>query len=121
MDAGLTLNYKHLFPSCSDIEKVLREDREKLRQMQKSQPRFTEEQKRELVEVHPWMRRGGLPKAIDVKMCVGCEEMSETLTEEDPPDLHMGETESSDVTVPPANSSEASTHSETHGCPGPVT
>ncbi|XP_059419162.1 period circadian protein homolog 2-like [Carassius carassius] len=104
-----------------DIEKVLREDREKLRQMQKSQPRFTEEQKRELAEVHPWMRRGGLPKAIDVKVCVGCEEMSETLTEEDPPDLHMGETESSDVTVPPANNSEASTHSETHGCPGPVT
>uniref|UniRef100_A0A672Q1N0 Period circadian protein homolog 2 n=1 Tax=Sinocyclocheilus grahami TaxID=75366 RepID=A0A672Q1N0_SINGR len=54
-----------------DIQKVLREDREKLRQMQKSQPRFTEEQKRELAEVHPWMRRGGLPKAIDVKcVCV---------------------------------------------------
>uniref|UniRef100_A0A673HCD3 Period circadian protein homolog 2 n=1 Tax=Sinocyclocheilus rhinocerous TaxID=307959 RepID=A0A673HCD3_9TELE len=122
-----------------DIQKVLREDREKLRQMQKSQPRFTEEQKRELAEVHPWMRRGGLPKAIDIKVlkwvansmqtnisvylqaCVGCEEVSETLTEEDPPDLHMGETESSDVTVPPANSSEDSTHSETHACPGPVT
>uniref|UniRef100_A0A672Q1R3 Period circadian protein homolog 2 n=1 Tax=Sinocyclocheilus grahami TaxID=75366 RepID=A0A672Q1R3_SINGR len=53
-----------------DIQKVLREDREKLRQMQKSQPRFTEEQKRELAEVHPWMRRGGLPKAIDVKVCI---------------------------------------------------
>uniref|UniRef100_A0A673HCL5 Period circadian protein homolog 2 n=1 Tax=Sinocyclocheilus rhinocerous TaxID=307959 RepID=A0A673HCL5_9TELE len=51
-----------------DIQKVLREDREKLRQMQKSQPRFTEEQKRELAEVHPWMRRGGLPKAIDIKV-----------------------------------------------------
>uniref|UniRef100_A0A672MWG2 Period circadian protein homolog 2 n=1 Tax=Sinocyclocheilus grahami TaxID=75366 RepID=A0A672MWG2_SINGR len=132
-----------------DIEKVLREDREKLRQMQKSQPRFTEEQRRELVEVHPWMRRGGLPKAFDVKVvkcnlnffpsilliveyrrllhikevkwlsnsmqtnksvylqvCVGCDEVSETLTEEDPPDLHMGETESCDVTAPPANSSE---------------
>ncbi|XP_016114918.1 period circadian protein homolog 2-like isoform X4 [Sinocyclocheilus grahami] len=90
----------------NDIEKVLREDREKLRQMQKSQPRFTEEQRRELVEVHPWMRRGGLPKAFDVKVCVGCDEVSETLTEEDPPDLHMGETESCDVTAPPANSSE---------------
>lgn len=56
-----------------------------------------------------------------LQACVGCEEVSETLTEEDSPDLHMGETESSDVTVPPANSSEASTHSETHGCPGPVT
>ncbi|KAK2900520.1 hypothetical protein QQF64_015536 [Cirrhinus molitorella] len=98
----------------NDIQKVLREDREKLRQMQKSQPRFTEEQKRELAEVHPWMRRGGLPKAIDIKACVGCEEVSETLAEEDRPDLHMGE--SSDV-----NNSEDSTHSETHGCPGPVT
>ncbi|XP_073705055.1 period circadian protein homolog 2 isoform X1 [Garra rufa] len=105
----------------NDIQKVLREDREKLRQMQKSQPRFTEEQKRELAEVHPWMRRGGLPKAIDVKACVGCEEVSETLAEEDRPDLHMGEAESSDVSVPPANNSEDSTHSETHGCPGPVT
>ncbi|XP_016354993.1 period circadian protein homolog 2 isoform X2 [Sinocyclocheilus anshuiensis] len=104
-----------------DIEKVLREDREKLRQMQKSQPRFTEEQRRELVEVHPWMRRGGLPKAFDVKACVGCEEVSETLTEEDPPDLHMGETESGDVTAPPANSSEDSMHSETHGFLEPVT
>lgn len=118
VDEDVMMSYQ--LPSC-DIQKVLREDREKLRQMQKSQPRFTEEQKRELVEVHPWMRRGGLPKAIDVKACVGCEEVSETLTEEDPPDLHMGETESSDVTAPPANSSEDSTHSETHGCPGPVT
>ncbi|XP_058605137.1 period circadian protein homolog 2 isoform X2 [Onychostoma macrolepis] len=118
VDEDVMMSYQ--LPS-RDIQKVLREDREKLRQMQKSQPRFTEEQKRELVEVHPWMRRGGLPKAIDVKACVGCEEVSETLTEEDPPDLHMGETESSDVTAPPANSSEDSTHSETHGCPGPVT
>lgn len=55
---------------CRDIQKVLREDREKLRQMQKNQPRFTEDQKRELIEVHPWMRRGGLPKAIDVKVCI---------------------------------------------------
>ncbi len=70
MDPGLTLNLFNLFPLCSDIQKVLREDREKLRQMQKSQPRFTEEQKRELEEVHPWMRRGGLPKAIDVKVWI---------------------------------------------------
>uniref|UniRef100_A0A8C1J0W3 Period circadian protein homolog 2 n=1 Tax=Cyprinus carpio TaxID=7962 RepID=A0A8C1J0W3_CYPCA len=118
VDKDVMMSYQ--LPS-RDIQRVLREDREKLRQMQKSQPRFTEEQKRELAEVHPWMRRGGLPKAIDVKVCVGCEEMSETLTEEDQPDLHMGETESSDVTVPPANSSEDSTHSETHGCPSPVT
>lgn len=53
-----------------------------------------------------------------MQACVGCEELSETLTEEDPPDLHMGETESSDVMAPPANSSE---DSETHGCAGPFT
>lgn len=52
-----------------DMEKVLREDRERLRRMQKSQPRFTSEQRRELIEQHPWMRRGGLPKAINVKVC----------------------------------------------------
>lgn len=36
--------------------------------MQKSQPHFTSEQRRELVEEHPWMRRGGLPAAINVKV-----------------------------------------------------
>lgn len=70
MEAGMALNHKQILLFCSDIQKVLREDREKLRQMQKSQPRFTEDQKRELAEVHPWMRRGGLPKAIDVKVCI---------------------------------------------------
>ncbi|XP_056599258.1 period circadian protein homolog 2 isoform X2 [Triplophysa dalaica] len=87
VDENVTMSYQ--LPS-RDIQKVLQEDREKLRQMQKNQPLFTEDQKRELFEVHPWMRRGNLPKAIDVKACVGCEELSETLTEEDPPDLHMG-------------------------------
>ena len=53
-----------------DTEKVLRDDRERLRRMQKSQPRFTSDQRRELIEQHTWMRRGGLPKAIDVKACV---------------------------------------------------
>lgn len=57
-------------------------------------------------------------KSVSLQACVGCEELSETLTEEDPPDLHMGETESSDVMAPPANSSE---DSETHGCAGPFT
>ncbi|XP_029436286.1 period circadian protein homolog 1 [Rhinatrema bivittatum] len=55
-----------------DVEAVLRQDREKLKQMQKQQPRFTEEQKKELAEVHPWMRKGLLPKAIDVTACEGC-------------------------------------------------
>lgn len=53
---------------CSDIQQVLREDREKLRLLQKNQPRFSEEQKKELIEVHPWIKKGSLPKAIDVKV-----------------------------------------------------
>lgn len=51
-----------------DIQKVLRDDKERLRQMQKSQPHFSSDQRRELVEEHPWMRRGGLPAAINVKV-----------------------------------------------------
>lgn len=51
-----------------DIQKVLREDKERLRQMQKSQPHFSSDQRRELVEEYPWMRRGGLPAAINVKV-----------------------------------------------------
>uniref|UniRef100_G3NQ73 Period circadian protein homolog 2 n=1 Tax=Gasterosteus aculeatus aculeatus TaxID=481459 RepID=G3NQ73_GASAC len=50
-----------------DIRRVLREDKERLRQMQKSQPHFSFDQRRELVEEHPWMRGRGLPAAIDVK------------------------------------------------------
>uniref|UniRef100_A0A8C6UX86 Period circadian protein homolog 2 n=1 Tax=Neogobius melanostomus TaxID=47308 RepID=A0A8C6UX86_9GOBI len=47
-----------------DIQKVLREDKERLRQMQKSQPHFSSEQRRELVEEHPWMRRGVLASDV---------------------------------------------------------
>lgn len=36
--------------------------------MQKGQPHFTPDQRRELVEEHPWMRRGGLPAVINVKV-----------------------------------------------------
>lgn len=53
---------------CSDIQRVLRDDREKLRLLQKSQPSFSEEQKKELMEVHTWIKRGGLPKEIDIKV-----------------------------------------------------
>uniref|UniRef100_A0A8C2HHT7 Period circadian protein homolog 2 n=1 Tax=Cyprinus carpio TaxID=7962 RepID=A0A8C2HHT7_CYPCA len=49
-----------------DMEKVLGEDRECLRRMQKNQPRFSSEQRRELIDQHPWMRRGSLPNAINV-------------------------------------------------------
>ncbi|XP_045062211.1 period circadian protein homolog 2 isoform X3 [Coregonus clupeaformis] len=72
------------------IESVLSEDREKLSVMQKSQPCFTGEQQRELVEVHPWMRRGGLPKVMDVEACVGCEEDApEAVLSEELPGLDM--------------------------------
>nr|BAC98490.1 period 1 [Cynops pyrrhogaster] len=56
-----------------DMDKVLQKDREKLKQMHKYQPRFTEDQKRELAEVHPWMKKGTLPKAIDITACGGCD------------------------------------------------
>ncbi|XP_062994465.1 period circadian protein homolog 1 isoform X2 [Elgaria multicarinata webbii] len=55
-----------------DMEKVLQEDREKLKQMQKRQPRFTDEQKKELAEVHSWVPKGILPKAINITACVDC-------------------------------------------------
>ncbi|KAM6933739.1 period circadian protein homolog 2-like [Xenentodon cancila] len=74
-----------------DIQRVLREDKERLRQMQKSQPHFTSDQRRELVEEHPWMRRGGLPAAINVKECVYCEDAAAGPVEEDLPDMDMGE------------------------------
>nr|XP_057923795.1 period circadian protein homolog 2 isoform X2 [Doryrhamphus excisus] len=57
---------------CRDIQKVLKKDREKLRLMQQNQPHFTEEQKKELIEVHHWMKKGGLPKVLDVKVCSCC-------------------------------------------------
>uniref|UniRef100_A0A8C3LPG8 Period circadian protein homolog 2 n=1 Tax=Chrysolophus pictus TaxID=9089 RepID=A0A8C3LPG8_CHRPC len=47
-----------------DLETVLKEDKLKLKQMQKLQPKFTEDQKRELIEVHPWIQQGGLPKTV---------------------------------------------------------
>uniref|UniRef100_A0A8C9TIA9 Period circadian protein homolog 2 n=1 Tax=Scleropages formosus TaxID=113540 RepID=A0A8C9TIA9_SCLFO len=64
-DESVMMTYQ--LPS-RDAQKVLKEDRERLRQMQKSQPRFTEEQKEELAEVHPWVKKGGLPKAINLKV-----------------------------------------------------
>ncbi|KAM6989306.1 period circadian protein homolog 2 [Tautogolabrus adspersus] len=80
-----------------DFEKVLREDREKLKLLQKSQPRFSEEQKKELMKVHPWIKKGCLPKAIDVKVCSCCKGTSEATAAavmEDRPDLVIGETDS---------------------------
>uniref|UniRef100_A0A8C3LPZ1 Period circadian protein homolog 2 n=1 Tax=Chrysolophus pictus TaxID=9089 RepID=A0A8C3LPZ1_CHRPC len=58
-----------------DLETVLKEDKLKLKQMQKLQPKFTEDQKRELIEVHPWIQQGGLPKTVanSVILLVICE------------------------------------------------
>ncbi|KAM8902566.1 period circadian protein homolog 2-like [Spinachia spinachia] len=74
-----------------DLQRVLREDKERLRQMQKSQPHFSSDQRRELVEEHPWMRRGGLPPAINVKECVYCEDAAPAPLEENAPHTDMGE------------------------------
>ncbi|XP_019117796.1 period circadian protein homolog 2 isoform X2 [Larimichthys crocea] len=79
-----------------DIQRVLREDREKLRLLQKSQPRFSEEQKKELIEVHPWIKKGGLPKAIDIKVCSCCDSSAEAAAAEQP-DLDIGDTETGEV------------------------
>ncbi|XP_028988107.1 period circadian protein homolog 2 isoform X2 [Betta splendens] len=81
-----------------DIQSVLKEDREKLRLLQKHQPRFTEEQKKELVEVHPWMKKGGLPKALDITVCSCCDASSgAAAVEEDPIDPDAGDTEAGEL------------------------
>ncbi|XP_034532360.1 period circadian protein homolog 1b [Notolabrus celidotus] len=61
-----------------DMATVLQEDRQALRSMQKHQPRFTEEQKRELSQVHPWIRKGRLPRAINISGCTGCKSAPST-------------------------------------------
>ncbi|KAM9317040.1 period circadian protein homolog 2 [Gastrophryne carolinensis] len=55
-----------------DMNSVLQQDRDKLKSMQKHQPRFSDDQKKELAEIHPWIRRGGLPWAVEG--CVFCKE-----------------------------------------------
>ncbi|XP_058521180.1 period circadian protein homolog 2 isoform X1 [Ochotona princeps] len=57
-----------------DMETVLKEDREKLQLLHKSQPRLSEGQWQELREVHPWVQMGSLPAALDVAECVYCED-----------------------------------------------
>ncbi|KAI5102813.1 baculoviral IAP repeat-containing protein 6 isoform X13 [Silurus meridionalis] len=51
-----------------DRDTVLSKDSVALKAMQKHQPRFTEEQKRELSQVHPWIRTGRLPRAINISV-----------------------------------------------------
>ncbi|KAK2108166.1 Period circadian protein 2 [Saguinus oedipus] len=64
-DADSRVMMTYQLPSRNS-EAVLKEDREKLKLLQKLQPRFTESQKQELREVHTWMQTGGLPAALDV-------------------------------------------------------
>ncbi|XP_057602026.1 period circadian protein homolog 2 isoform X2 [Hippopotamus amphibius kiboko] len=78
-----------------NVERVLQEDREKLKLLQRVQPRFTAGQKQELRDVHPWMRSGGLPAALDVAECVYCENKGKdicVLYEEDTATLGLSET-----------------------------
>ncbi|CAL8280060.1 unnamed protein product [Lota lota] len=77
----------------NDVQRVLRQDRDKLRLLQKNQPHFSEEQRRELMDVHPWLRRGCLPKAIDVKVCSCCENPVEAPTITGQPCLDVVNTE----------------------------
>lgn len=84
-----------------DMETVLREDREALRNMQKQQPRFTEEQKRELSQVHPWVRTGRLPRAINISACSGCKSPPSVLPTE-PFDVEIHEMELCNVLKPEA-------------------
>ncbi|XP_063742629.1 period circadian protein homolog 2 isoform X2 [Eleginops maclovinus] len=91
---GRPLEMDHSEHFITDIQRVLRDDREKLRMLQKSQPSFSEEQKKELMEVHTWIKRGGLPKEIDIKACSCCNSVSEAAAvEEEQANLDIGETE----------------------------
>ncbi|KAI7793279.1 period circadian protein homolog 1a [Triplophysa rosa] len=63
-----------------DRESVLKEDRDALKAVQKYQPHFTEDQKKELTPVHPWIQTGCLPKAINVMSCTGCGTPTDSLT-----------------------------------------
>ncbi|KAM6236850.1 period circadian protein homolog 3 isoform 4-T5 [Spheniscus humboldti] len=56
-------------------EEVLKEDLEKLIVMRKQQPWFTDGQKKELAEVHTWIRTQTVPLQISTQGCVTCDIM----------------------------------------------
>ncbi|XP_043107840.1 period circadian protein homolog 3 isoform X2 [Puntigrus tetrazona] len=58
-----------------DQAQVLQEDREKLLLMQPMQPWFTQDQKKELAEVHPWIHQHTVPQEINTQYCVSCTSM----------------------------------------------
>ncbi|XP_027876569.1 period circadian protein homolog 2-like isoform X2 [Xiphophorus couchianus] len=103
-----------------DIDRVLEEDNEKIRVLQQCQPHFSVDQKKELCEVHPWIEKGELPKAINVEGCTWCDNTSETAATvgaEDQPDLGLGDTETGEDCCPerlrgePLTSAMVSCHS----------
>ncbi|XP_051786382.1 period circadian protein homolog 3 isoform X2 [Erpetoichthys calabaricus] len=55
-----------------DKAQVLKEDLDKLLTLQSSQPWFSEAQKEELAEVHPWIRNHAVPQQINTQGCVNC-------------------------------------------------
>ncbi|XP_077011666.1 period circadian protein homolog 2 [Tamandua tetradactyla] len=101
-DGSVMMTYQ--LPS-RNVETVLKEDREKLKLLQKFQPRFTESQKQELRDAHPWVRVGGLPAAVDVAECVYCENEKGSICE-------LGEQD-----VPPRGLSEVTDAKEESRCP----
>uniref|UniRef100_A0A671LTR2 Period circadian protein homolog 2-like n=1 Tax=Sinocyclocheilus anshuiensis TaxID=1608454 RepID=A0A671LTR2_9TELE len=58
-----------------DQAQVLQEDREKLLLMQPMQPWFTQDQKKELAEVHPWIHQHTVPQEINTQCCASCTTM----------------------------------------------
>ncbi|KAM9438713.1 period circadian protein homolog 1-like isoform 1-T1 [Salvelinus alpinus] len=93
-----------------DRETVLRQDRMVLRAVQKQQPHFTEEQKRELIQVHPWMGTGRLPQAINNPTCTGCGSPTATSAPR-PFDVELQDMDLTGVLQLPE---EATAHTETH-------
>lgn len=51
-----------------DQNEVLAEDRDKLRALQPLQPWFSQEQREELAEVHPWVQQRTIPPEIDTQV-----------------------------------------------------
>ncbi|XP_014880303.1 period circadian protein homolog 2-like isoform X1 [Poecilia latipinna] len=103
-----------------DTGRVLEEDNEKIRVLQQCQPHFSVDQRKELCEVHPWIQKGELPKAINVEGCTWCDSTSETAATvgvEDQPDLGLGDMETGEHCCPerlrgePLTSATISSHS----------
>lgn len=82
-----------------DMESILKQDREKLRIMQKNQPRFTEQQKKEISEVHPWIKTGELPKAINFPASFCCGRNASSSNSK-PSEQKVGSVELSEVVEP---------------------